>query len=84
MQASLISYTHENQSLSNTGRSQYWNAKLPNVRYRREGMSIHHSLLQQAPFKSNEKAFLKLKLLLSLTPMLIISIAGVSSISHIV
>ena len=31
MQASLISYAHENQSLSNTAWSQRWNAKLPNV-----------------------------------------------------
>ena len=84
MQANLISYAHENQSLSNTAWSQFSNATGPNVRYRREGMSIHHSLLQQAPFNSNEKALLKLKLYLFQSPIMIDNIAGVPSISHIV
>ena len=81
IQASLITYTHHNQTLSSTARSQYWNAKSPNVTYRRDGISRHHSLTITTLFNSND-ARLKLKLFLSGSPTIIVSNSGVPSISH--
>ena len=83
IQASLITYTHHIHSLSSTARSQYWNAKSPNVRYRREGMSRHHSLAISTLFSSND-ARLKLKLFRSGSPIIIVSNDAVPSISHTV
>ena len=83
IQASLITYTHHNQTLSSTARSQYWNAKSPNVTYRRDGISSPHSLTITTLFNSND-ARLKLKLSLSGSPIIIVSNDAVPSISHTV